>query len=150
MYKFMLLIFMISASCGSQKNSDANSSNVELNSENNTVQEGGVVIDLEESVQIGEMVIQFKEVLEDSRCPIGVECVWEGRVRAMVAVSGDGMTTSEKEIIFGKTRPGEPTSKVIGSTQNVTVTATSISPERTADMDAANTAYKMLVTVSKM
>lgn len=142
----MLFVFMITASCGTQK--DANTT--QTNPNNPSIEEGGKSITLGETIEIGTMVIQFKEVLEDSRCPKGVQCVWEGRARTIVAVSGDGMTTSEKEIIFGKTKPGEPTSKVIGTTQNTTITAVSISPEKTKGMVTTNVVYKMLVSVSKM
>ena len=145
MYKFILLFFMVAASCGTQK--DANTT--QTNSNNPSIEEGAKSIALGETIEMGNMVIQFKEVLEDSRCPIGVQCVWEGRVRTVVAVSGDGMTTLEKEIIFGKTKPGEPTSKVIGTTQNLTITAISISPEKTKGMVTTNVVYKMLVRLSK-
>lgn len=34
----------------------------------------------------GDLEIRFVEVLEDSRCPKGAACVWEGRVDCMVEV----------------------------------------------------------------
>jgi hypothetical protein len=45
-----------------------------------------------------DLEITFKEVLEDSRCPTGVECIWEGRVRCLIEIkSGD--LTDEIELI---------------------------------------------------
>ncbi|MFC1932245.1 hypothetical protein ACFLXU_01260 [Chloroflexota bacterium] len=38
--------------------------------------------------------IKFEEVLEDSRCPRGVTCVWEGRVRCLVQLTDND--SSEK------------------------------------------------------
>ncbi len=37
-----------------------------------------------------DLGIKFVEVSEDSRCPKGVTCVWEGRVAALVEISTDG------------------------------------------------------------
>ncbi len=34
--------------------------------------------------------IKFKEVVEDSRCPEGATCVWEGRVSAIVEITENG------------------------------------------------------------
>ncbi|MDD2471896.1 MAG: hypothetical protein PHT28_03130 [Dehalococcoidales bacterium] len=31
-----------------------------------------------------ELEIRFEDILEDSRCPAGAQCVWEGRVSARV------------------------------------------------------------------
>ena len=34
--------------------------------------------------------VTFKEVLEDSRCPRGVTCIWVGRVTCVVEITHDG------------------------------------------------------------
>ena len=39
-----------------------------------------------------DLKIKFVEVLEDSRCPRGVTCIWEGRVTADVEISTGGST----------------------------------------------------------
>lgn len=40
-----------------------------------------------------EILVRFDEVVEDSRCPEGVECVWEGEVTVAVTLfDGDGGT----------------------------------------------------------
>ena len=43
----------------------------------------------------GDLVITPLEVLEDSRCPVETECVWEGRVRlsARVTMGQETITT---------------------------------------------------------
>lgn len=40
-----------------------------------------LTLKLNESVDIqkDQLTVTFKEVVEDSRCPTGVECVWEGQ-----------------------------------------------------------------------
>jgi len=39
------------------------------------------------SIRGEELQIRFLEVTEDSRCPTGVVCVWEGRVRCLVEIT---------------------------------------------------------------
>jgi hypothetical protein len=34
--------------------------------------------------------VEFLEIVEDSRCPMGVECVWAGQALILVRVSGEG------------------------------------------------------------
>ena len=56
---------------------------------------GTVTARLGEEVQIGDIRMRPIEVLEDSRCPIDVTCVWAGRVRVRVAVGGAGAPVME-------------------------------------------------------
>lgn len=56
---------------------------------------GTVAARLGEEVQIGDIRVRPVEVLEDSRCPVDVTCVWAGRVRLRVAASGAGEPVME-------------------------------------------------------
>jgi hypothetical protein len=49
---------------------------------------GAVVAHLNEEVRVGDIRVKVLEVLEDSRCPPDVACVWAGRVRLRVAING--------------------------------------------------------------
>ena len=51
---------------------------------------GTITARLNEEVQIGDLRVKPLAVLEDSRCPVDVACVWAGRVRLRVQVSGMG------------------------------------------------------------
>ena len=42
------------------------------------------------SIKGEELQIKFVEVTEDSRCPTGVVCVWEGRVSCLVEITYRG------------------------------------------------------------
>ena len=55
--------------------------------------------------------VRFLEVVEDSRCPADVTCVWEGRAR--VAVSIDG-TRVELFVPYASQRDDEPSSIELG------------------------------------
>jgi hypothetical protein len=65
-----------------------------------TEQTAGIVfVDLGETADLGGgLRVRPLQVLEDSRCPEDVVCVWAGRVRLSVAISGVG----EREINSGE------------------------------------------------
>ena len=56
---------------------------------------GTVTARLGEEVRLGTLRIRPVAVLEDSRCPADVTCVWAGRIRVRVAVSGAGEPVME-------------------------------------------------------
>lgn len=56
---------------------------------------GTVTTRLNQEVQIGDIRVKPLAVLEDSRCPVDVTCIWAGRVRLRVAVSGAGEPVME-------------------------------------------------------
>lgn len=56
---------------------------------------GAVTAHLNEEVQIGDLRVKPLAVVEDSRCPLDVTCVWAGRLRLRVAVSGAGEPVME-------------------------------------------------------
>jgi hypothetical protein len=47
---------------------------------------------------VGDFRVVPLEILEDSRCPVDVQCVWAGRVRLRVQVSG-----APAELTLGET-----------------------------------------------
>lgn len=49
------------------------------------------------SINTEGLMIEFVTVLEDSRCPVGVDCVWEGnaKIRIKISKSDMGATTIE-------------------------------------------------------
>ena len=53
-----------------------------------------------------DVKFRIKEILEDSRCPDEVMCVWEGQVRMDVEIEIDNSTFT-KELIYYSTNPLE-------------------------------------------
>ncbi len=52
---------------------------------------GGATAGVGEVATVGGLRIRPVELLEDSRCPASVQCVWAGQVRVLVDVTrGDG------------------------------------------------------------
>lgn len=56
---------------------------------------GVVTARLGQTVRLGGVEIRPLEVLEDSRCPRDVDCVWAGRIRLKVRVGGGGEPVME-------------------------------------------------------
>ncbi len=43
---------------------------------------------LNETIRLGDLTIKPLEVIEDSRCPVDVDCVWSGRLVMRAEVAG--------------------------------------------------------------
>ncbi|AKG52743.1 hypothetical protein DGWBC_0051 [Dehalogenimonas sp. WBC-2] len=39
-----------------------------------------------------DIAITFNKVLNDSRCPVGATCIWEGQVQCLISIKLDGKT----------------------------------------------------------
>jgi len=59
-------------------------------------------IGLGDTVTNDGIKIQFEEMLEDSRCPVNVQCVWAGQARVKVNISGPDMPEESLDLIVGK------------------------------------------------
>lgn len=49
-----------------------------------------------------DVILKFVEVLEDSRCPKDIVCVWAGRAKVKVAISGEHLYLKELELTMGE------------------------------------------------
>ncbi|MAZ73074.1 MAG: hypothetical protein CMC70_07980 [Flavobacteriaceae bacterium] len=148
MYKLITLFFIVAASCGTPKNTSETSS--ESVSENGPIiQEGTITLSLGETARVGDLVIQFKEVLEDSRCPTGMQCVWQGRAKILVETSEDGMPVDKSEIIFGRLKNGETENHTFYKRGTTTITATAINPYPTDASGTKNLPYALVLEIGK-
>jgi hypothetical protein len=62
-------------------------------------------ITLGETVLFENTTITFKRVIEDSRCPKDVDCIWAGQAKVLIVIETKD-TNSEKELIFHGTNFG--------------------------------------------
>ena len=85
--------------------------------------------------------VTFQEVLEDSRCPVDVTCIWAGlaEVSLQVAVSGQ-----EREISLS-TSPSENSAVF----ENYTFWLISVRPVPRSDQNIDSSAYVVTVRVDK-
>ena len=54
-----------------------------------------VKVALGETVQFKKASVSFLKVLEDSRCPSDVTCIWEGQARVLVEVTETGKKSQQ-------------------------------------------------------
>lgn len=96
--------------------------------QNNKVEVPTIVfkVPLGETIVKDGVSITFSEILEDSRCPSDVDCVWAGKSKVEVVIDYNGKKTNEV-ILFQKGRQ-----KVIASTENRVFKAVSLSPYPTS------------------
>lgn len=57
-----------------------------------------------QTVNIGDFQLTPLEVLEDSRCPANVQCVWAGRLRLKARLDF-GAKAAEQELTLGEEQP---------------------------------------------
>lgn len=76
---------------------------------------------LEQPTRVGSLIITPKALVEDSRCPINVRCVWAGRVVVTTRIDGAGWReTTNLEL-------GKPY-----FTHGLSVQLSSVRPDKTA------------------
>lgn len=62
----------------------------------------GTPVTLMQPVQVGDVVVTPREVVEDSRCPINARCVWAGRLIVRTRIDGAGWRDTA-DITLGET-----------------------------------------------
>jgi hypothetical protein len=87
--------------------------------------------------------IRFKEIAEDSRCPEGATCIWEGRVRAIVEITENG---SPFQMVL--TQPGL-SDEYAEETYKEYRLIFKVEPYPEVDTEIASADYRLLLTVSK-
>lgn len=66
-----------------------------------------------QAVEIADFKLTPLEVIEDSRCPTNVRCVWAGRLRLKARINIGGKAT-EQELTLGEEQPvGTGTLKLV-------------------------------------
>ncbi|WP_106792900.1 hypothetical protein [Aquimarina sp. Aq78] len=53
------------------------------------------------TVNFNTASIEFLRVIEDSRCPSDVTCIWAGQVKIVIGIYKDEALIEEKELLFG-------------------------------------------------
>ena len=61
-----------------------------------------VKIELGKTVTFKKATVTFLKVVEDSRCPLDVNCIWEGQATVLVEVTETGKEAQQVELLYGK------------------------------------------------
>ena len=100
-----------------------------------------VKIPLGETVHFENASVKFIKVLEDSRCPKDVTCVWAGQAKLLVEVTETGKNPVQMELLFG----GRQKKNILCSMNGYNLKGISVSPYPVSD-DNGNRDYALLVS----
>ncbi|NHN25664.1 hypothetical protein FIA58_008235 [Flavobacterium jejuense] len=129
MKSVILFLTIFLAQCSSKQSSDmANNTNI-------TNQKG---------VTQEEYQIKLKKVTADSRCPEGLNCVWEGQVEMIVAVYKADKLIEEKELIVNSQTVSENATWASKYSKKA-ITFIGVTPERIKDELINDSDYKLLI-----
>lgn len=108
----------------------------------------GIKIPKGETVVLKGVSLKFLEVVEDSRCPEGVNCIWAGRAIVKVEVTSNGKS-EEKTLIFGEVRPGEEKNTMLYSATNFSINGLTLNPYPTSESSGKEKGYTLLICEEK-
>ncbi len=80
------------------------------------------------SFQVEDLELKFVEVLQDSRCPKNVNCVWAGEVVVLVDVFKNGKKTDQKKLTLS---PTSQLQKLLGNlftSESITISGFNVLP----------------------
>lgn len=95
------------------------------------VAQQGALVPLLQPVQLGRNVVTPRRVIEDSRCPQGVQCVTAGRVVVETRIDGSGWRQTQPLVL------DEP-----HTVRGATVTLTEVTPDHTIDKRVTSAQYR--------
>lgn len=108
----------------------------------------GIKIPKGETVVLKGVSIKFLEVVEDSRCPEGVNCIWAGRAIVKAQITSNGKT-EEKILTFGEVRPGEEKNTNLYSSTNFSINGLTLNPYPTSESSGKDKGYVLLICEEK-
>lgn len=92
----------------------------------------------------GRLKLTFSNVTEDSRCPEGLNCMWEGRVTtSIIAATSDGSQT------FSISREGTPKNPPAVKFQGYTIRLLDVAPYPKKDVKIDKQSYAVKLSVGK-
>jgi uncharacterized membrane protein len=109
-----------------------------------------IKLPLNETLHLNVGLVTFLEVIEDSRCPKYVNCVWAGRAKVRVSIQKmNNEEAHQREIIIGELLEGETTDRTLFSTEEHIVNAIDLYPLPSSKVDEEHKPYELLVHIEK-
>ncbi|NGX83200.1 hypothetical protein [Aequorivita sp. KMM 9714] len=108
----------------------------------------GVKVPEGETVVLKGVSVKFLEVIEDSRCPEGVNCIWAGRAIVKAEVTSNGKT-EEVTLIFGETRPGEEKNTNLFTSKEFVINGLTLNPYPSVESTGKDSGYVLLICEEK-
>jgi hypothetical protein len=117
--------------------------------EKNTTPKITIKIALGETITIEDRQLKFVKVLEDSRCPKGVTCIWAGRAKVQVEVWKNDEDSVLKELIFGKVNQGESKELTLFTSEENIVKGYALIPYPSSEKPSDEREYVLLILDEK-
>jgi hypothetical protein len=99
-----------------------------------------IKIPLGKTVNTGTANVTFEEVVEDSRCPEGVQCVWAGNAKVQLQISSKDGATKQMQVLFENGK--QP---ILYEDESCVIRALQLKPYPTAD-DGGVREYVLLIS----
>jgi hypothetical protein len=97
----------------------------------------------QKSLFAGKLKVQFIEVMEDSRCPTGVNCVWAGNARVKIKVTSKRLG----EKIFEANTTGGPKGD---QWDGYAINLEDVTPYPKANRPIGKASYRVSISVSRL
>ncbi|MFK5982058.1 MAG: hypothetical protein QM499_04010 [Flavobacteriaceae bacterium] len=108
-----------------------------------------IKIALGETITIEHNQVKFVKVLEDSRCPKGVTCIWAGRAKVLVEINEEGKELIQKELIFGQVNQGESKDLTLFTSEGNIVKGYALKPYPSSEVSSDEREYILLIIEEK-
>lgn len=95
------------------------------------------------SLYSGKLKIKFVEVMEDSRCPTGVNCIWAGNAKVKVIITGYRVGSKTVEL---NTNGGQKGDQIEGYAINLET----VTPYPKANKPIKKSSYRVEFSVSRL
>lgn len=80
------------------------------------------------STHYNDVSIKLVKILNDSRCPKNVSCVWAGEATVLVDVFKNEKKIGQKKVVFNHSSRQDNALRVIFSSETLTITAIDLAP----------------------
>jgi hypothetical protein len=94
-----------------------------------------------------ELILQVEDVIEDSRCPIGVTCVWQGQVRVIIAITTQNQQNDALELIYQEGATAEINSRTF---DGFVIELTKVLPAPKEGQTIEKSDYRITMTVTRL
>ncbi|VXB77985.1 conserved hypothetical protein [Flavobacterium sp. 9AF] len=88
--------------------------------------------------------LKLKKVIADSRCPEGLNCVWEGQVEIIVSVFKENILIEDKELIVNS-QTNEKNIIWANNYSKKPITFIGVLPKRIKDQEIKDADYELLI-----
>ncbi|MDX1772893.1 hypothetical protein [Oceanihabitans sediminis] len=96
---------------------------------------------LGEAMLFEDLEVRFVEVVEDSRCPKNVNCIWAGEVTILVDVYRDSKKIAERKLTISPTNSMENLLGNIFTSEEISISGINVMPYPVAGQKPAKEDY---------